>query len=349
MTQITSVRDIQGFNEEQYQTLLESAKSQNINPDTVDFLLLKTANEERGNFSNTFLSVADELPTLIKPHENALYQLTSLAGAPSPGATILAMIVDLTADERKQNATIRIDQTKMIVEKIHSQADEMRSKATAQLAMGVVSGLVSITQGAVALGVQSKGTAKMNNIQQQSQTPATNPTAQPNSSVAQNNTASPLNNAVQNTPTTGTQSTAPLNNAAAATGAQTAPNPTAQQSVLLPATEATADAPNTTNIPIIEPARHAYDVANLQTQANIAAVNSMVGGTASMIGGIGQSIGSYFDANIKDMDGDIEKMRAFRDAMKSLDDSLAQTISKALSSMDAVQQNMNQTRTRILG
>ena len=60
-------------------------------------------------------------------------------------------------------------------------------------------------------------------------------------------------------------------------------------------------------------------------------------------------MGAQYDAVIKEMDAAQEQMRANRDALKSVTDSLSELIQKAISTQDAIQQNMNQTRARILG
>lgn len=72
-------------------------------------------------------------------------------------------------------------------------------------------------------------------------------------------------------------------------------------------------------------------------------------GVGGIINSIGGFVGAQYDATIKEMDADQEQMRASRDALKSITDGLSELIQKALSTQDAIQQNMNQTRSRILG
>ncbi|NLY40219.1 MAG: type III secretion system protein, partial [Desulfovibrionales bacterium] len=48
-------------------------------------------------------------------------------------------------------------------------------------------------------------------------------------------------------------------------------------------------------------------------------------------------------------DANIERSRAMSDSLKSLEDALRELIQKMLSTMDAIQQSTNQTRTKILG
>lgn len=76
---------------------------------------------------------------------------------PSFGANYLAMITDIASEQRRQNAQMRADQTEEIVAKIHDQTDEMRTKAIVQLVIGVVSGTISIAQGAASTAMTVKG------------------------------------------------------------------------------------------------------------------------------------------------------------------------------------------------
>jgi len=277
MTTITNVRDIPGFNQSQYDTLVATARGQNIDPAAIDMALLQAVNAG-SNFSAALKSVTGDLPRLSLPHNNALSHLGSLDMAPSPGATLMSLITSMAADERKQNAQMRIEETKAIVEKIMDQADEMRNKAIVQLVMGVVSGAISIAQGVASMSMQASAMKQLDGFQ---------------------------------------------------TGSQIA----TQKG--LPNMAKSFDA------------MYQSGMSKLTAQQN--ALNSGFTAGNSAVAGINQAVGGFFDAAIKEMDGDVERMRASRDAMKQLDDALAQLIQKTLSGMDAIQQNMNQTRTRILG
>jgi hypothetical protein len=83
--------------------------------------------------------------------------------------------------------------------------------------------------------------------------------------------------------------------------------------------------------------------------ARAQAVGTMNQGMGGIIGSFSQFAGTMFDADLKKMDADQERMRAMRDNLKDLDDSMKELISKAIATMDSIQQNMNQTRTKILG
>lgn len=277
MANITNVRDIPGFDLTQYNALVESARSENVDVAALDMALLRAVNAG-GSFSEAVGSVAAELPRLVLPHQNALTHLGSLGMAPSPGATLMSLITSISSEERRQNADIRKEQTEAIVERINDQADEMRNKAVAQLVMGVVSGAISIAQGFAVMSVQASGMKQAGSFRE-------------GAAIAESHNLPKMS--------------ASFTSSAAA--------------------------------------------MESRTNAQIGVLNSGAAGMNSALGGIGQAVGGFFDAAIKEMDGDIERMRAARDAMKDLDESLSQLIQKTLSSMDAIQQNMNQTRARILG
>lgn len=89
--------------------------------------------------------------------------------------------------------------------------------------------------------------------------------------------------------------------------------------------------------------------ADMLLNTRVGSFNSGMGGITGIMGSASQSVGTFFDANIKEMEADVERMRAQQDALKSLDESLQAVIQKALSTQDAIQQSMNQARTKIMG
>jgi prophage DNA circulation protein len=89
--------------------------------------------------------------------------------------------------------------------------------------------------------------------------------------------------------------------------------------------------------------------ADMLLNTKVQSFNAAAGGVTGMVGSISQAVGGIYDADIKLMDADIERARAQTDALKSLEDGLRELIQKMLSTMDSIQQNTNQTRTKILG
>lgn len=267
MTTISSqITNIQGYDATQYAALTEAAEAQGVDTSVVNSALLQAISEGK-TFSEAVESVASDLPTLATPTSvptATTYYVCS--GLPSPGAAMMATMVENTAEERRDNAELRIKQTDVIVEKMHDQADEMRSNAGKQLAMGIVSGVISIGMG---IGTLCMASATLNKASKCDVTDATG--------------------------------------------------------------------------------KKEFDLQITKQQG----FNSGIGQIGSGVSGIVDSSAKYMDtmaqATIKDMDADIEQQKAFRDILQSLDEALSQQISKALSTMEAIQSDMNQTRTRIVG
>lgn len=267
MTTISSqITNIQGYDASQYAALTETAEAQGVKTSVVDAALLSAIDQGK-TFSEAVDSVTSDLPTLTQPSSvptATTYYVCS--GLPSPGAAMMATMVENTAEERRDNAELRIKQTDVIVEKMHDQADEMRKNAGKQLAMGIVSATINIAMGIGTLCMASATLKKANDCD---------------------------------------------------------------------VTDATG--------------KKAFDLQITKQQG----FNSSVGQIGSGVAGIVDSSAEYMDtmsqARIKDMDADIEQQQAFRDILQSLDEALSQQISKALSTMEAIQSDMNQTRTRIVG
>lgn len=89
--------------------------------------------------------------------------------------------------------------------------------------------------------------------------------------------------------------------------------------------------------------------ADMLLNTKVQSFNSAAGGVGGMLSSVNQAVGGIYDAEIKMKDADIERARALTDALKNLEDSLRDLIQKMLSTMDAIQQSSNQTRTKILG
>ena len=89
--------------------------------------------------------------------------------------------------------------------------------------------------------------------------------------------------------------------------------------------------------------------ADIMLNARVQAFNSVMSGSNSILGSIGQCVATMYDAKLKESEADVERIRAQQQNLESLDESLKALIQKALSSQDTIQQNINQTRTKILG
>ncbi len=152
----TQISGLKGYDATQYATLTETAAAQNVDMSVVDSELLDAISEGK-SFTEAVNIVTADLPELTEPKMTPTpADYYNCAGLPSPGAAMMAVMVENNAEERRDNAELRIQQTELIVDKMHSQAEEMRTKATRQLAMGVVSGVVNMVMGAISMGMACK-------------------------------------------------------------------------------------------------------------------------------------------------------------------------------------------------
>lgn len=77
--------------------------------------------------------------------------------------------------------------------------------------------------------------------------------------------------------------------------------------------------------------------------------NNISSGFSGAMTGATQSAGSFFDAETTKLQAQQEQIRAMNDQLDSLDQALKELVQKALDTQNAIQENMNQTRTKILG
>lgn len=77
--------------------------------------------------------------------------------------------------------------------------------------------------------------------------------------------------------------------------------------------------------------------------------NNVMKGFGDSVSGINQSVGGFLDADVKEIEAQGERIKAMSDQLDSLDQALKELIQKALSTQNAIQENVNQTRTKILG
>lgn len=86
-----------------------------------------------------------------------------------------------------------------------------------------------------------------------------------------------------------------------------------------------------------------------KSQQFMTSFNNISSGFSGAMQGATQSSGSFFDANVSELQAKEEKIKAMTDQLESLDQSLKELVQKALSTQNAIQENINQTRTKILG
>jgi hypothetical protein len=106
---------------------------------------------------NTGDSSAGSGPPPLTPANMGSY--LSLAGwtgdaaFPSPGATMLSVLTEVSAEQRKDNREEYQQDAESIAATMKAQAGEIRSKAKLQLILGCVSGALAIAEGAASFGM----------------------------------------------------------------------------------------------------------------------------------------------------------------------------------------------------
>ena len=292
MATINSVNDLVGFDQYLYD-YMKTSYIKSTGKTESDFEALVLSVSDNGKLS--FMDVVDEIRELL-PKPTGTLNASSLGAVPSFGSSYLALITELSSEQRRQNAEMRAMQTEEMASKIEEQADTIREKAIVQLVTGVVTGALSIAQGLTSVSMTAKGISA-------------------NEQTAKN----AYNSSMESS-----------------TGGGTKPI-VGEQAM----NEALDKANNASTL--------ARQQADMVLNSRVQAFNSGMGGANSILGSIGQCVSTMYDAELKELEGDVERIRAQQQNLESLDESLKALIQKSLSSQDAIQQNINQTRTKILG
>ena len=315
---------IQGLSSDQqqvYNQLINDAGTVNVSRAAVD-KELQVAMDAGLSFQEAAAQVRNDLPTLTPPKSSS-GALGAWVGVASPMASINALITEMSAEQRKENREVMKAQTDSIAMSMEQQADEIRKKAVAQLVCGVVSGAINIGMGAVQFGMgmkQQGALAKEQGVLGKQQTDIANKQADLKSLRSE--------------------------------GAKLSGDELKQFNAEYSSRKASLKADMTdvkTQMKTLDAKSGALG-AQSQSYGVMGQSMSQLGqGVSGIVGSVGDFIGAQYDAAMKEMEADQERMRASRDALKSINDSLSELIQKSISTQDAIQQNMNQTRSRILG
>ena len=146
MSNITDVRQIPGFNQQQYDALIQNAKTWSVDTRLVDSALLNAVNSGN-NFDDALKLVTTELPKLAPPSAHLMVNLSNWPAMPAPGAVIMAMITEFSAEQRKQNKELMWAQTEAVAASMTEQADKMRTMAAVQLTIGIASAATTVAGG----------------------------------------------------------------------------------------------------------------------------------------------------------------------------------------------------------
>ncbi len=254
----TTITGLSGFDQSIYDDLkTKYTQSTGKTEQELQAALLAAAGNT-GSFSDAVKTVSSSLPTLSTPIMEA--DIRSYGALPSFGSNYLALITQMSSEQRQQTRDMRAQETEAMAQKIEDEADTIRSKAVANLVTGIVSGTLTIAQGVTAGIIMSKGISKNSGLE----------------GLERQTADTQLNTKVQN-------------------------------------------------------------------------FNAIAGGSNNILNSIGQTVATQFDAKLKEQEADVERMRAMQTQLDSLDEALKEVIRKAISSQEAIQQNVNQTRTKILG
>lgn len=333
---------IQGLSSDQqqvYNQLINDAGTVNVSRAAVD-KELQVAMDAGLSFQEAAAQVRNDLPTLTPPKSSS-GSLGGWVGVASPMASINALITEMSAEQRKENREVMKAQTDSIAMSMEQQADEIRKKAVAQLICGVVSGAINIGMGAVQFGMgmkqlsatkgQAKGQQELNENQLNKETRALE--------KQQHAQQKELNKITKDIDKHG---------AARGTEKLEAKKQLQQTTDKLSKSRAQLDDARAATANQSAAERRASGTS--QSYGVMGQSMSQLGqGVSGIVSSIGQFVGAQYDAAMKEMEADQERMRASRDALKSINDSLSELIQKSISTQDAIQQNMNQTRSRILG
>lgn len=71
------------------------------------------------------------------------------------GASVLALIIEISDEQRRANRESIYQQTQSIVDKMHAQADAMRDTAVTQLALGITSAAITIGASVYTIGASA--------------------------------------------------------------------------------------------------------------------------------------------------------------------------------------------------
>ncbi len=154
---ITDITQAPGFNQQQYNQLLESARDMRVNVSVVDSKLLSAINNGK-SFDEALKLVSSDMPKLAPPNAYAFSQLKGWTTVPAPGAVVMALITEISAQQREQNKQQMWAQTEAVVKSMHDQADKMRTMAGIQLALGLTSAGVNVAAGVVQGRIATKST-----------------------------------------------------------------------------------------------------------------------------------------------------------------------------------------------
>ena len=245
------ITSLSGYSEQDYKEL-QTQYTQRTGKTEAQFeAFINSIITEGMTFDQLEERVMDQLPPLTPPIFEQDFSLYAYAAPASFGSTYLALIQDLAAEQRKQNADAKALQTEAQIANIEEQAKNIRTKAALDLTASVISGAAQIASGL---------------------------------------TSSIMAGSALKAGTDG-----------------------------------------------------------MLASTRIQGISGAITGAGTIVSGSFTFGAAMVEAENKELEADAERMRATQEQLSRIDDALHELLQKARSTQDAIQQNMNQTRSKILG
>lgn len=159
MSTITDVKQIPGFNQQQYEALVQQAKNQKVDISLVESSLLQAVNSGK-SFDQAVSLVGKNLPKLAEPDLSLMVKLANWPAMPAPGAVVMAMITEFSAEQRQQNRELAWAETEAVVTSMKDQADKMRDMAITQFVIGLASAATTMAGGIAQAKMAASGMAQ---------------------------------------------------------------------------------------------------------------------------------------------------------------------------------------------
>ena len=250
----TNVTSLTGYDAQDYEALAAQYIARTGQTEAQFEEYISSIITEGMTFDQLEAQVKEDLPRLSLPIYEQDFSVYIGTPPASFGSTYLALIQELAAEQRKQNADAKALQTEEQIANIEEQAKNIRTKAALDLTASLVSGTAQIVSGAVTIGMSASAVKS----------------------------------------------------------------------------GATGDA---------------LQSKNIQTQG----VGTAISGIGTVLSSPLSFSGTMMEAANKQLEADAERMRATQEQLSRIDDALRELLQKARSTQDAIQQNINQTRAKILG
>ncbi len=294
---------------------------------------------------------------------------------PSPGALMMQLVVENSAEQRKINRDLMQQEAEVIMASMQKEADEIRSNAVNQLIMGCVSGTISIASGAIGLKFAMAGpsASKIADAADDTATGASKAASKASESADDvANTASKVGGAMDDigagvkniADDAGSMADDIADTVSDASKTLTGKVDKATQTAQDAATDVADDMAAATNKAAEQTKevttaadKAKQEVANMQEKmAGIqrdAAISQAVQGIIGNVGKFVESGAGYMNsmsqARQKEIQMETEQARMDRENLKAYTDSFSELIQKSISTMESIQQTTNQTRQKIMG